>query len=342
MFKMKLECTNKIVKNFWDYYLLKWGMKKKARIRLNTLPDNLVFETSHNLLINHKSLFKALFKYIKDSRLEYDGRSDKFTIYAKDKIDKKEFSADIFSVETAGKAIDISKAFREYDKDLFLVEIDKTRFLIRRRIAADIDIIQETFLDGQYSFIYPYTKEAVIVDIGANIGDTAILFCQKGAKAVYAYEPHPFFFDLAAKNIRLNGLNDKITMKPYGVGAKESIMKIRDDTIFGPTGIFGSKRTDGSEGVDIKIVPLSKIIEDVKNIDVLKMDCEGAEFEAILSCPMAALKKIKVMAIEFHKDPGPIIDYLEKSGFNAEIKKENVTKYGHTGLLFAIDSAHLL
>lgn len=334
--KLKMECTPKIAKNFWEYYFLKWGMRNWVRLQLNTTPDNFVFDVTYISLMNNKSLFKALFRFIKDSRLKYDKKSDKFTIYSKNKDNKKEFSPDIFIIETIEKALNICEDIQEYDKDFFLVKAGGRKFFIRKRVPSDIYMVQENFLENQYEFIYPFIKNAKIIDIGANIGDTAILFAEKGASKVYAYEPHPFFYDLAIKNITLNNLSDKIGISPYGVGAKDSVLKIRDDSVFGPTGVFGSGKIEGMKEIEIKIIPLSKIIKDALGSDVLKMDCEGAEFDAILSCPSDMLRKIKVMAIEFHKNPKPIMEHLKQSGFTTEIKKENITKNGHTGLLLAV------
>ncbi len=333
---MKMVCTSKIAINFLDYYLLKLRLKRSIELRLNTSPDHFTFSLSYGLLMSNKSLFKALFRCIKESRLEYDKASGKFTIYDKQRSGKKEFNADIFTVETIAAAIGISDTIQEYDEDFFMVGIDKARFLIRKRVPSDIHVIQENLLEGQYSFIYPFIDASNVMDIGANVGDTAILFCQKGAKTVYAYEPHPFFFDLASKNVKLNGLDDKVVLKPYGVGAKDLVLTLRDDTAFGPTGIFGSKEIKNGEPVNIKIVPFSRAVEEIGSVGVLKMDCEGAEFEAILSCPVSTIRKIRVMAIEFHKDPGPIMEYLKKSDFDVEIKKDSITRSGRTGLLFAV------
>lgn len=333
---MKIECSYKVAKNFWDYYLLKWGIKKKIKIHLKTLSSDFILDLPYDLLMNSRLLFKVLFRCIKDSRLEYNAKTNKFIIYDKNKINKKEFDADIFYIETIDRSVEISNNIQEYDKDFFLIEVNGVKFLIRKRVFSDVEVIKENFIDEQYSFIYPFIKDAVVIDVGANIGDTAISFCQKGAKIVYAYEPHPFFFGLATKNVQLNGLDKKIIIKPYGIGAEDSVLKIKDDTVFGPTGRVRSEKTNENDGIEIKIVPFSKIIEDVKNVDVLKMDCEGAEFEAILSCPIETIKKIKVMAIEFHRDPSSIIDYLKKNDFSVEVKKENATEYEHTGLLFAM------
>ncbi len=72
----------------------------------------------------------------------------------------------------------------------------------------------------------------------------------------------------------------------------------------------------------------------MEKVGVLKMDCEGSEFSAILSCSPSCLRKIKVMGIEYHNDPSPLIEHLEKTGFNVEIKNKRPDRYN--GLLFAI------
>ncbi|MDD5173436.1 MAG: FkbM family methyltransferase [Candidatus Omnitrophica bacterium] len=336
MIKLKTKCSRGISGNFYDYYLLKWRIKKKIRLRLNTLPDSLVVELDHGFLANNKSLLKILFSIVETSRLEYYRDSNKITIYDRAKGNKKQFEWDVFTLETVEKAVNFCKTIKEYDKDFFLIGIDGADFLIRKRVSSDIHVIQENFLEEQYSFIYPFIKDSIVIDIGANIGDTVVLFCKRGARRVYAYEPHPFFFNLANRNIELNRLGDKIRMVSYGIGAREAMLTLKEDSASGPTGSFGGGRFGENREVKIKIMPFSKVIESVDGPIVVKMDCEGSEFDAILSCPVSALRKIKAMAIEFHKAPDPIIEYLKRAGFDVEIKYDNPTKYGRIGLLSAV------
>lgn len=331
-----MKCSYRIAKNFYDYYLLKWKIKDKIKLRLNTLPDPLILELGYDFFVNNKSALKILFNTVETSRLEYYRDSGKFVIYSKDKKNKKQFEWDIFALETIEKAVDLCKTVIDHDKDLLLIGTDEADFFIRKKVSSDIQIIQENFLEEQYSFIYPFVKNSIVIDIGANIGDTAILFCGKGAKKVYAYEPHPFFFDLAGKNIKLNKLNDRILLSPYGAGARESSLTLKDDSVLGPTGSFGINKTGKNKEVEIKIISLSKIIENIDDPIVVKMDCEGFEFDTILSSPVKTLRKIKAMAIEFHNDPDPIIKYLKCAGFEVEVKRDILTKYRRIGLLFAI------
>ena len=51
-------------------------------------------------------------------------------------------------------------------------------------------LINENFIKEQYKWLDVEGKN--VVDVGANIGDTAIYFALKGAKHVYAFEPYPY------------------------------------------------------------------------------------------------------------------------------------------------------
>lgn len=302
---------------------------------MNTTPDNFVLDLTHEDLIGNKDFLKTLFMLIKCSRLEYRKSSGKFIVHSADKKTKKELPGDIFSLETFEKAVDVFDKIESFDKDLFRVEIKGAKFFIRKKIPSDVYVLKENFLEGQYSFLLPYVKGANVLDIGANIGDTAVLFCRHGAKKVYAYEPHPFFFGLAARNIELNDFKDMVELVSCGVGGKESVLAMRDDSAFGPTGCFGLKDDARGKASEIKIVPFSKIIEGLGDETVVKMDCEGFEFEAVLASPASTLRKVTAMAIEFHKDPAPIIGHLKKAGFDVDIKSEVVSKYDRCGILFA-------
>ena len=329
-----MECTSTISRNFWDFYFLKSGIRKEATLFLNTRPDIIKLNLSREDLKHNKSLFKILFKLIKNSRLQYYKNKNKFIISTEDGKTRKELDFDVYALETIERALPICNDIKDYDNDFFLIDIQGMKFLIRKKVSSDIYVIWEGFARNQYSFIYPFLKNAIVIDIGTNIGDTAILFCTKGARKVYAYEPHPFFFEMALKNIELNNLNSKVMIYPYGIGTREEKIVIKDDSLMGPTGSFGSKKIEGAKERELSIVPFSKILESIKDIDVLKMDCEGAEFDAIFSCPIPLLKKIKILAIEAHDNPAKLIKYLEDIGFDIKIIGETQTGLNYKGMLF--------
>ncbi|MEM3860276.1 MAG: hypothetical protein QW478_12900, partial [Candidatus Micrarchaeaceae archaeon] len=55
----------------------------------------------------------------------------------------------------------------------------------------------ETFFKDAYQFLKVEGKD--VIDIGANIGDTAIYFAIKGARKVISLEPYPYTFAQAIK-----------------------------------------------------------------------------------------------------------------------------------------------
>ena len=142
-------------------------------------------------------------------------------------------------------------------------------------------------------------------------------------------------YDVALKNIEFNNLDNKIILRNYGVGDKNETIEVYEDNFFGASACFGQKIKEGKE-VKLKIIPLRKIIELTGVIDVMKMDCEGAEFKAILSCPVEYLRRINVMAIEYHDNPSILIEHLKRSGFEPRIIKQDGLAHMVSGLLFAI------
>jgi len=72
------------------------------------------------------------------------------------------------------------------------------------------------FGSEDYKILKP--ENEIVIDIGANIGDSPIYFALNKAKYVIPLEPYPTTFNLAVQNIKVNNLNDKITILNSGYG----------------------------------------------------------------------------------------------------------------------------
>ncbi|MDA4130323.1 MAG: FkbM family methyltransferase, partial [Thaumarchaeota archaeon] len=126
----------------------------------------------------------------------------------------------------------------------------------------------------------------IVIDVGASMGDTPIYFAKKGAKEVYAFEPDKEEFDLAVKNITLNQItNIRLYNKGLGLGQDS----------------------------------LSHLLEQLPVPAVVKMDCEGCEFETIDSLSDLSLKKLERIVIEYHGNPERIENKLAGSGFKVKV-----------------------
>lgn len=77
--------------------------------------------------------------------------------------------------------------------------------------------------------------------------------------------------------------------------------------------------------------------KNIKKIDLLKMDCEGAEYEIITSLNVKDLSKIKRIVMEAHQGPDSknhiwMKNYLEKKDY---VVSEKINKINGNYYLFA-------
>jgi len=163
-----------------------------------------------------------------------------------------------------------------------------------KQLSSNIGLINENFVEEQFKWLDVNGKD--VVDVGANIGDTAIYFALKGARHVYAFEPYPYSYNIAMKNIKLNHLEDKITLLNEGCG-KSGFVTIKED--YENTG--GTDLKKFKEGKRIRIESLDEIVKrfNLKHA-ALKVDCEGCEYDLILSASDEALKAFDQIIIEYH------------------------------------------
>jgi FkbM family methyltransferase len=158
-----------------------------------------------------------------------------------------------------------------------------------------------------------------VVDVGANIGDSAIYFAAMGAKHVYALEPFPSSFEFARKNIQINDLEEKITIINAGVSDADG--KIAIDPAFENTPMHQMRSSQS--GIRVPILSLGTLMANYGiNDAVLKMDCEGFEYPSILSSSPELLRRFRRVQIEYHYGPDKLVDKLRNSGFSVSFTRE--------------------
>lgn len=126
-------------------------------------------------------------------------------------------------------------------------------------------------------------KSKIIIDIGANIGCTALLFGGISEK-VYAFEPSPTTFRFLEKNIAQSGRTN-IVCYNFGLGSQAG----ESTLTFAPSnrsGAFVSNQTKASIGHTVESIKIKTLDEVVKShnfeqIDLIKIDVEGFEEHVI-------------------------------------------------------------
>ena len=144
----------------------------------------------------------------------------------------------------------------------------------------------------------------MVIDVGAFVGDTAMYFILKGAGRVIAIEPLPANYEELLDNIHLNGIEGRIIPINAMVSSRRMIVEIPTNV---PINIRGGsinefKRHDAGDYVNIESITLSDVINKFKVNPanaVLKLDCEGCEYDIILN-DYEHVKLFKEVIFEYH------------------------------------------
>jgi FkbM family methyltransferase len=177
------------------------------------------------------------------------------------------------------------------------------RLMIGR--GVDHAPIIEIFLREEYGRV---SDGATILDVGASIG-TFSVYAGTGARAVriFSYEPMPDYFSLMQQNIRRNQLDDRVKCFNCGVAADAGTrqLTVESATFMFPT--LTSSLADGpGRKIDIPCTTLSDIIDanNIERVDLLKMDCEGSEYEILYGAPKRCLQQVREIRMEYHNIAG--------------------------------------
>ncbi len=172
--------------------------------------------------------------------------------------------------------------------------------------------IYRAFVNEEYSWLP--IKNRIVVDIGAAVGDSALYFALMGATHVYAFEPFPITFEKAQENISRNNYSEKITLFNKGIGHRNKLFL---DPKFVPNNSSNVFNHISENGVLVEIIELKNLLQQIgeSNDIVLKMDCEGCEYSAILDEDCNVLRRFSYIEMEYHNGYKNIKEKLESCGF---------------------------
>jgi FkbM family methyltransferase len=184
-----------------------------------------------------------------------------------------------------------------------------------------------------------------VVDLGANIG----LFTIRAAKLarrglVLAVEPDPDNYSLLTTHLHQAGIDNVVTDK-VAVGKHAGTGRLLRVT-FGTHTMAedswsGADQLDNTdESLEVPCVPLAELLDrhQIDQVDLLKMDIEGSEWDVMESTPPALWSRIRRVVLEYHDVIHPksaefISGRLNELGYR--VSRDPRGEQHGVGLLFA-------
>lgn len=147
---------------------------------------------------------------------------------------------------------------------------------------------KEIFVDNVYEKFFEVEEGDVVLDIGASIGPFAFKASEKNPKHIFCFEPSFEEFTTLVKNTQ----SFPATCINKGIGPKNGTM------VFD---LFGEKNEKGTA----TSITFQQIIQDynLNQIDFLKTDCEGGEYDIFNSENILwIVKNVRKISGEWHLD----------------------------------------
>ena len=184
----------------------------------------------------------------------------------------------------------------------------------------DPAMYREVIEANQYHLTPERVKDRVVIDFGANIGAFSLYAALLGAKQVVSVEPISASYNTFLKNIHRLGLTNITTLKNIVAEDGNKFLPVSLNSNAGANSMYNV--SDNYEVVET--ITFDEIMNRIQGHDILmKLDCEGGEYDVLLNAKPEHLTRINEIMMEIHTDLHPkykgkeiIMQRLQDAGFN--------------------------
>ena len=229
------------------------------------------------------------------------------------------------------------KVYYKLINDKFVIFKTKTDLRIKIRVrSTDLMALTNVWMINEYDIEnFKINTNDIIIDIGAHIGLFSLLvsqLCKTGK--ILSFEPVRENFDLLVSNLKLNHVENVL---PFNIAVSKNSGSL--DLFLNNDQSAHSIFSKSSESISVESTSLQKIFDEnkISACKLLKLDCEGAEYQIIDSLPSEYLDKIQNIVMEYHlADTKPelvksLILKIENAGFKIKTRPH----YNDMGFLIA-------
>lgn len=179
---------------------------------------------------------------------------------------------------------------------------------------------------------------STVVDIGANNGVFVLYAIEQGATKIYAFEPNSSAYSCLQKNISDNQLQHVVTASQFAVtsNAGQQVRFPKAASVY--NAILSADSQDAFEIVNTTSLPV--ICQSIEQINIIKIDCEGAEYDILFNSTEKEFHKIHEIKLEYHKGQlDELKKHLKRFGFSVSLLKPDSPTYGNMWLTRAANAS---
>jgi FkbM family methyltransferase len=178
--------------------------------------------------------------------------------------------------------------------------------MLGRPARGDLWIVREVLVEETYKPILPLlpTSAVRVVDVGAHIGAfTVWLHRSHGISEGFCVEPDAESFAACQFNLRMNACSH-VNVQQLALGGTTREGELwADATTHARNSLQRRASSTGQHGQTVQVVAFSDWLSEVPGqFDLLKLDCEGAEWEMLDAAP-EVFSRFNVIVAEIHHDP---------------------------------------
>ena len=191
----------------------------------------------------------------------------------------------------------------------------------------DLITIFLVFVREDYGKVRP---GSIVIDIGANIGAFCLFAAHHRARQVFAYEPNTQSYRTLLRNIADNHLAEVVVPHQLAVSRKAGEV-VRIPVQSSPYNAISTGETT-SECESVMTTDLSSILVDhgLESVALLKMDCEGAEYDIIMHASEDIWHHIHNVRMEYHHGaPDPLTVVLQAHNFELRALRQDTSTSGN-------------
>ena len=184
--------------------------------------------------------------------------------------------------------------------------------------------IVEVFRDGQYDVPIDWSAVATVIDVGGHVGAFTVWTALRAPRAqITVFEPEPRNYRDLVANVRRNGLSERVTAIDAAVAVADGRALLHVPRSGRETA--STTTAAGPDVLDVRCVDLRRYLEapSVETVDVLKLDCEGAEWDVLESLPVQTLRRAHNVLVEAHANDSDaaerLCDFFRERGFEPTI-----------------------